>query len=74
MSINFNIQEGTDHKNRPKLSEIERPEWANGIIFSPKAAKKAFTRYQLDLPWVISQAFQGTSYAWGSDFKTQNDL
>lgn len=72
--INFKVAEGKDYKDRPKFSEIERPEWANTLILSPRAAKLAFTRYQLDMPWSISQALQGTTHAWGETGTVEKSL
>lgn len=72
--LNFKVAEGKDYKDRPKFSEIERPEWANMLILSPRAAKLAFTRYQLDMPWSISQALKGTTHAWGSTGNVENAI
>lgn len=71
MSIDLSIVEGKDHKDRPKLSSLYRPEWANCIIFSPRAAKLAFSRYNLDMPWSISKSLKGTTTAWGSTSESQ---
>lgn len=54
-----------DHADKPKLSEIPRPEWADTFIFSPKYFKKYGKNFQIDMPIAISAALKGVSFSWG---------
>lgn len=60
-----------DHADKPKLSEIPRPEWADTFIFSPKYFKKYGKNFQIDMPIAISTALKGVSYAWGQSKPNQ---
>lgn len=61
-----------DHADKPKLSEIPRPDWADTMIFSPKYFKKYGKNFQIDMPIAISTALKGVAYAWGQSNPAPN--